>query len=72
MRTPWKCAGTGLLVMLCAWSSAAQEAPATDAAPPLPVADGPAPPTTCCVLPDGTPLVLEMPIDGSEVTLLLR
>lgn len=69
MRTPWKCAGTGLLVMLCAWSSAAQEAPATDAAPPLPVADGPAPPTTCCVLPDGTPLVLEIldPISSARV-----
>lgn len=69
MRTPWKCAGTGLLVMLCAWSSAAQEAPATDAAPPLPVADGRAPPTTCCVLPDGTPLVLEIldPISSARV-----
>ncbi|WP_313221444.1 hypothetical protein [Pseudoxanthomonas mexicana] len=55
--------------MLCAWSSAAQEAPATDAAPPLPVADGPAPPTTCCVLPDGTPLVLEIldPISSARV-----
>ncbi len=70
MRTPWKCAGTGLLVMLCAWSSAAQEAPATDAAPPPPVvADGPAPPTICCVLPDGTPLVLEIldPISSARV-----
>lgn len=70
MRTPWKCVGTGLLVMLCAWSSAAQEAPAADAAPPPPVvADGPAPPATCCVLPDGTPLVLEIldPISSAHI-----
>ena len=70
MRTPWKCVGTGLLVMLCAWSSAAQEAPATDAAPPPPVvADSAAPPATCCVLPDGTPLVLEIldPISSARV-----
>lgn len=60
MRTPWMCLGTGLLVMLCAWPSAAQEAPAPDAAAPPVVVDTAPSPATCCVLPDGTPLVIEI------------
>lgn len=60
MRTPWMCLGTGLLVVLCAWPCAAQEAPAPDAAAPPVVADIAPSATTCCVLPDGTPLAIEI------------
>jgi len=59
MRTPWMCVGTGLLVMLCAWPCAAQEVPGADAPPPIAEGTSPLAPT-CCVLPDGTPLVIEI------------
>lgn len=71
MRTPWMCVGTGLLVTLCAWPSAAQESPAQDAAPAPPpvVADSPPSPASCCVLADGTPLVIEIldPISSARI-----
>lgn len=60
MSRAWKHAGVGLLAWLCALPCSAQESQAPTAEMAVDAQVAPPMPATCCELPEGTPLVLEI------------